>query len=421
MAIGRYRGSGGAYIQKYRAGQRTNIPKSYFLPRTSAVRNTPIFVGGWQGGHHHCCCGGGVSGFGRFLAGFTAFMGVFSGFFGGLFGRRDTQPTDDSAALFGAAGYNDGLNGRSYNPFGLYRTPSAESDSAAQGADSQGQIVSKSNELIDLISDLNDDYDFSFPEGECPKLSDDGQKYTYDGKEFDTITKLRNYIEDKNSPKAKTAAAPAVAASVSGDDDQTDVEEEGGGGDDTAVSNTNTKKESDPETKPDDKTDYTNSYNNKNGFSYKDGKVKILDQNVPEIVTWSAFVLNDNENSTIRLEKKDWKNDFELVFGKDKEISEAEFTKWFENYAKEAKERSNEPNTKRKDVGTVNITDTDKEFIRNLYKAMSNNGKTLSARQFKTFMEGFFKENSKSSFSRKEFANYVQKKLEAQKSSDSEE
>ena len=401
MAIGRYRGSGGAYIQKYRAGQRTNIPKSYFLPRTSAVRNTPIFVGGWQGGHHHCCCGGGVSGFGRFLAGFTAFMGVFSGFFGGLFGRRDTQPTDDSAALFGAAGYNDGLNGRSYNPFGLYRTPSAESDSAAQGADSRSRTQAQQE-----LDSMNKNRKYTYTNGQIPSVTDDG-KYKYGDQTYDTISDLEAAIEKDQKP----SAAQAVAVKVSEDAEETDVEEEGGGGGDTAVSNTNTKKESDPETTPDGKTDYTNSYNNKNGFSYKDGTVTILDQNVPEIVTWSAFVLNDNENSTIRLEKKDWKNDFELVFGNDKEISEIEFTKWFENYAKEAKERSNEPNTKRKDVGTVNITDTDKEFIRNLYKAMSNNGKTLSARQFKTFMEGFFKENSKSSFSRKEFANYVQKSL----------
>ena len=200
------------YFNRYSAGQRVNIPRHMGRQRTSVENNITIFTDSRpQGGHHHCCCGGG-SGFGRFLAGFTAFMGV-AGFIGSLFGRGNAQQIQqtyvDPTASFGT-GYNQGLYGSFSNPFVSPYTPLTGNASVAQGAYSQGQIVSKSNELTDLICDLKDDYDFSFPEGERPKLSDDGQKYTYDGQEFDTITKLRNYIEDKNSLKAKTPAAPAT-------------------------------------------------------------------------------------------------------------------------------------------------------------------------------------------------------------------
>ena len=374
MAIGRYRGSGGAYIQRYRAGQRGNIPRHIGRQRMPMVRNTTIFLDGYSGGHHHCYC---RSYFARVLAGVVGFF----------FGSRQTPAEDPNAAF--RRGYQDG-----------------EKVDTPTGNDSATPLQEAATKLDGLLEAYGNNHQWKNDKKPTAAMDSEGNIiYCYDGKNYSDLASLKAAIEKDQ----ETPVASAVA--VSGKDDgETGVKEGRGGKSDTAVSNTNTKKESAPA------TDYTNSYNNTTGFKYLNSKVTITDKNVPEIVTLSAFILNDNDLSTISLKEKDWIKDFKLVFGENQEISEIDFTNWFENYAKEA-EKAKSP---RVATETVNISDSDKAFIKQLYKAMSDNGNTLSAAQFKTFMEGFFKDTN-GSFSRKEFAEYVQKKLDAQKPSDSED
>ena len=378
-------------IERYRAGQRVNIPRHMERQRTSVVNNITIFTPSRpQGGHHHCCCGGG-SGFDRFLAGFTACMGVFGGFFGGLFGRGNAQLTQqtyvDPTASFGL-GYNTGLYGSSYNPFGSTYTPLAGNVSAAQGADSSSRTQAQKE-----LDSMNKNKKYSYTNGKIPSVTDDG-KYKYGDKTYDTISDLETAIEEDQQP-----ADPVTK------DGETVKKDEGQGGPDPTE-----------ETKKDQKTYYTNEYNINTGFSYSNGTVTIKDKNVPEIVTLSAFILNDNNDSTISLRNKKWEDNFKLIAGEAGTMTEVQFTEWFENYAKEAKTAK----SPRKATDTFEMTESDSTFIKQLYKAMSNNGQTLSAEQFKNFMEGFFNdENYKKdgSFSRKEFAEYVNEKLEALQSS----
>lgn len=303
----------------------------------------------------HCNCNGG--GMSRFMAGLTAFTGFF-GMAMSLFGRGSEQT-------------------QTYNP---YQAQNAYNTGYSQGYYTPGS------------------YSTGYSQG---------TQYTPDNSEIQSlreeIQSLKEEIQQLQSLQgnggASTTEQTTTDEDVSGADD-------GHGGGNTA--STESK---------DNPCNYNNSYNNTNGFKYENKKMIIKDKNVPEIVTLSAFFLNDNKDTTISLAQKDWENDFNLMSGNKATMTEAEFEDWFNAYTTEAADRAKENSTPRQLVNTVNMTNSDKQFIQNLYKAMSNNGNTLSAVQFKSFMDGFFNDsnyNKDGSFSREEFVDYVNKKLKSE-------
>lgn len=192
-----------------------------------------INVGGGHGcGGHVNHCGGG---FGMSRAGAWAWgIGLFTSMLGGLFnkGSQTTVIQQPTMMMPGYSGYNMGFNAGLYTPggynmgfnaglygggmqaggynngyntgfnAGLYNNGNSNLGQLGtmQGlyGQQQAQLTSKSNELAAMVKDLNNDYGFAFGQNEeVPQMSANGQQYTYKGKTFDTVTDLRNFIEQQ--------------------------------------------------------------------------------------------------------------------------------------------------------------------------------------------------------------------------------
>lgn len=204
--------------------------------RSSHTDIININVGSGCGGHvHHCSGGWGMS------KGMSTMFGIglLTSFLGNLFNRGNSQATmiqqpmfmmPQQPMLYGYNNYNMGYNAGLYTPGsangmqnsgynagfnqGLYGSTNPYgqySNMQGQYGQQQQTLATKANELVSMVKDLGNDYGFTFGENEeIPKMSADGQQYTYKGKTFDTVTDLRNFIEKQeglgctpNSPLAQ--------------------------------------------------------------------------------------------------------------------------------------------------------------------------------------------------------------------------
>ena len=191
--------------------------------RSSHTDIININVGSGCGGHvHHCSGGWGMS------KGMSTMFGIglLTSFLGNLFNRGNSQATmiqqpmfimPQQPMLYGYNNYNMGYNAGLYTPGsangmqnsgynagfnqGLYGSTNPYgqySNMQGQYGQQQQTLATKANELVSMVKDLGNDYGFTFGENEeIPKMSADGQQYTYKGKTFDTVTDLRNFIENQ--------------------------------------------------------------------------------------------------------------------------------------------------------------------------------------------------------------------------------
>lgn len=217
----------------------------YFPPRyrrpvvnTHFTYNSVINIGtsgnggGCCGGHVHHHCGGGMSK----GMGIAWGIGLLTSVLGGLFNKggnsQQVMPPQYSgynigynAGLFTPGtgmqgGYNTGYNMGLYGSQGLLGQYGA-----MQGQYGQQQTVlaAKGNELVAMIKDLGNDYSFTFGETEeVPQLTADGQNYSYKGKVFNTVTDLRNFIEQQEGLGCGKTKLPVTRTDVDSDSD-TDV------------------------------------------------------------------------------------------------------------------------------------------------------------------------------------------------------
>lgn len=205
-----------------------------FLPtRNSYTHITEINIGG--GGHSHHCHGGGWGGsWGGGNMGAWFGLGLLSSFFQSIANRGKENTTTvvqqpivmiPQQQLYGNynIGYNAGLytpgtgmnNGYNYGfNQGLYNSGTMGQYSSMQGqyGAQQAVMATRGNELVAMVKDLGNDYGFQFGENEeIPKLTADGQKYTYKNKTFENVTDLRNFIEKQEGlTGADTSTDPSV-------------------------------------------------------------------------------------------------------------------------------------------------------------------------------------------------------------------
>ena len=207
-----------------------------FLPtRTNNTYVTEINIGG--GGHAHHCHGGGWGGsWGGGNMGAWFGLGLLSSFFQSIANRGKENTTTvvqqpvvmmpQQEMYYGNynIGYNAGLytpgtgmmnNGYNYGfNQGLYNNGNMGLYNNMQGqyGTQQAVMATRGNELVSMVKDLGNDYGFQFGENEeVPKLTPDGQKYSYKNKTFDTVTDLRNFIEQQEGLKdVDTSVTPSI-------------------------------------------------------------------------------------------------------------------------------------------------------------------------------------------------------------------
>ena len=317
MAIGRYRGFGGAHIQRFRAAQRINIPRSFGRQRMPMVRNTTIFLGGGYQGGHHCCCGGRVQ---QFLAGAATFIGVFGGLLGAF--RRDNRVQE--------------------NPEEDYKAGQEEAQKpAATEEETDTKIIT---ELKNMLNEQKNEI------AELKQLIKEKKDDGLGGKEKK---------EDEKSDFEK-----AAELCQNGDDKE---------------------------------TAYSNYYNNSTGFTYKNKIVSYTGQNVGQMTSFSAFLTNNNKDSSIEITSKNnttsnWKSAFNNILtdsGKSS-MDETEFMNWFTAYTNNAQAEAKDKNTARKKTDTVDLDECDKKYLKALFNTIAGDDKKLSKDEFSDFMTKLF-------------------------------
>ena len=364
--IGRSRGFGGTHIQRFRAGQRVNIPRSIWGSGRPMVRNTTIYLGGYSGGNH-CCCGGGGSKFLNWMTGITAFMGVFSGFFGSFFGSRQTPAEDPNTSY--AAGYQAGLGTLTGNA------------SAAQGADSSSRTQAQKE-----LDAMNNNKKYSYTNGKIPSVTDDG-KYKYGDKTYDTISDLETAIEEDQQP-----ADPATK------DDETVKKTDGQGGPDP--DNSTDWMENVYKNSSDLATSYNNLCNSYSGRSYNSNGLTINENHVAQIDTFSAFVLSSNKYSSITISSQNnnsatWNTAFSQIQKDNNEnMKEDDFINFFKAYEKNAEEDAKIENhdqaSQRRKTATVKMSNEDETYLKQLFSIIAGDNKILSKNEFSKFMTELF-------------------------------